>query len=291
MVSTRNLGTNLPISQRIDLIGGIERYSSVGIVNSDKGTSFQVVLLLKLMFVFNLLAFTRTELVSSSTTGYHLGFGSLLSIHYSFCNTMVKRKKRHTSELGSFLPTSHSRDDNMHQEQSSPAITAAQPQVNKKYFLLKSEPAEFSIEHLCEMTDQTVMWDGVRNHEAKKILSSMRYGDQCFFYHSSCKIPGIVGVVTVVSDKAEMDWTATDPHHKNYDPKYTKETCPWVAVKVKLDRILPSIITLQQLKDAAVQNPSMAQMILLRRPRLSVSEITEEQWNTIIELHNSRSVS
>jgi predicted RNA-binding protein with PUA-like domain len=88
-----------------------------------------------------------------------------------------------------------------------------------------------------------------------------------------------------------MDWTATDPHHKNYDPKYTKETCPWVAVKVKLDRILPSIITLQQLKDAAVQNPSMAQMILLRRPRLSVSEITEEQWNTIIELHNSRSVS
>jgi len=265
--------------------------SRSSIVKSDKGASRELFSLLKLISIIRW-AFSNAKLtVSSSTTGYHIGFGSLLSAHYSLRNPMTKRKKRCNSELGSFQATSTSRKDNLHQHVPSSAVNTAQLRVNKKYFLLKSEPAEFSIENLCEKRDQTVVWDGVRNHEAKKILSSMSYGDQCFFYHSSCKIPGIVGIVTVVSDEAVMDLTAIDPQHKHYDPKYTKENCPWVAVRVKLDRILPSIISLQQLKDAAANNPSIAQMTLLRRPRLSVSEITEEQWNSVIELNDVRPVS
>ena len=155
-----------------------------------------------------------------------------------------------------------------------------------KKFLLKSEPADFSIDHLKDEVDQTVVWDGIRNHEAKNNLLSMDIGDECFFYHSSCKTPGIVGLVTVVS-KAEADATAIDPNHTNYDPKCAQKTnnC-WVAVKVKLNCILPSIIALQQLKEEAASNPSgpIAQMTLLRRPRLSVSTLTEEQWNAVLNL-------
>lgn len=100
-------------------------------------------------------------------------------------------------------------------------------------------------DHLKDEVDQTIAWDGIRNHEAKKNLLSMDIGDQCFFYHSSCKTPGIVGLVTVVG-KAEADTTAVDPNHKNYDPKCAHKTnnC-WVAVKVQLNCILPSIVPLQ----------------------------------------------
>ncbi len=260
-------------------------FPSLGFLYSNKAASHHRLLaVLRLMFIA-WGAGSRTKICSSSACC--VGFGFFHSFDPSSVSAMVRKKKRSRAVSGSFQRTTKPRKG---EQQASCAATEATVVVNnKKYYLLKSEPAEFSIENLRDKPDQTVTWDGVRSHEAKKVLLSMSYGDLCFFYHSSCKIPGIVGIVTVVSEKAEMDLTALDPQHSNYDPKYTDDNCPWVAVRVKLDRVLPSVITLHQLKEAAANNPSIAQMTLLRRPRLSVSELTEEQWNSVLELNDSRS--
>ena len=55
------------------------------------------------------------------------------------------------------------------------------------YYLLKSEPDEFSIHDLAARPGQTESWDGVRSHQARNIMQSMRVADQCLFYHSNTK--------------------------------------------------------------------------------------------------------
>ncbi|MDX1655265.1 MAG: EVE domain-containing protein, partial [Candidatus Competibacteraceae bacterium] len=66
------------------------------------------------------------------------------------------------------------------------------------YWLLKSEPETFSIDHLAARAQQTEPWDGVRNYQARNLMGQMALGDQAFFYHSNIKTPGIVGIVEVV---------------------------------------------------------------------------------------------
>ena len=66
------------------------------------------------------------------------------------------------------------------------------------YWLLKSEPDSFSIDALGKAPKQTTAWDGVRNFQARNMLrDSMKKGDLAFFYHSSCDVPGIAGIVSI----------------------------------------------------------------------------------------------
>ena len=82
------------------------------------------------------------------------------------------------------------------------------------YWLLKSEPATFSIDDLAALPKQTTAWDGVRNYQARNMLrDSIKKGDFAFFYHSSCEVPGIAGIVSVVKS-GYPDPTAFERNHQ-----------------------------------------------------------------------------
>ena len=69
------------------------------------------------------------------------------------------------------------------------------------HWLLKSEPGTFSIDDLAAKPRRTTAWDGVRNYQARNMLrDSMKKGDTAFFYHSSCEVPGIAGIVRIVKE-------------------------------------------------------------------------------------------
>ena len=151
------------------------------------------------------------------------------------------------------------------------------------YFLLKSEPDEFSIEDLRDCPNSEQEWDGVRNYQARNIMRTMKAGDCAFYYHSSCKVPAIVGEV-VITRKAEPDQTALDPKHQGYDPKSTEDNCRWDAVLVQLDTIYPVSVTLKGLKALAKTDDVIGGMSLFKNSRLSVQEVTKEQWEAVEKL-------
>ena len=85
------------------------------------------------------------------------------------------------------------------------------------FWLMKSEPDVFGIEHLEQMPEKTEHWDGVRNYQARNYMrDEMKQGDQVFFYHSNTDVPGIVGIAEVVRE-GYPDHTAFDPQSKYYD--------------------------------------------------------------------------
>lgn len=149
------------------------------------------------------------------------------------------------------------------------------------YWLLKSEPETFSIGDLENRPDRVEHWDGVRNYQARNFMrDGMRTGDQAFFYHSNCKAPGIVGIVTVARE-AYPDFTAFDPDSPYYDPKSTPEKPRWFMVDVRHERTLRRTITLQELKS----HPTLSEMPLLQKgSRLSIMPVTAQQWRYILRL-------
>jgi predicted RNA-binding protein with PUA-like domain len=151
------------------------------------------------------------------------------------------------------------------------------------YFLLKSEPDEFSIEDLRDCPNSEHEWDGVRNYQARNIMRTMKAGDRAFYYHSSCKVPAIVGKVVIIR-KAEPDQTALDPKHQGYDPKSTEDNCRWDAVLVQFDTISPVSVTLKDLKALSKTDDVIGGMSLFKNSRLSVQEVTKEQWEAIEKL-------
>jgi predicted RNA-binding protein with PUA-like domain len=150
-----------------------------------------------------------------------------------------------------------------------------------RYWLMKSEPSEFSIDDLAQRPDQTEPWDGVRNYQARNIMrDDMKVGDSIFFYHSNCDVPGIVGIAQVKRE-AYPDPTAFDPQNKHYDPKSQPEKPTWLMVDVGFVRKLTRAITLAELKDKA----ELEGLALVRRGnRLSVMPMTEKQWHFILGL-------
>lgn len=147
------------------------------------------------------------------------------------------------------------------------------------YFLLKSEPSEFSIQDLEKRV--VAEWDGVRNFEARNIMRTMQKGDRAFFYHSSSKNAGIVGTV-VITRKAQPDATAyQDPNQPGYDPKSTADNCRWDSVEINFDTVFPAIVTLKELKSRANTDEVIAQMTLLKKSRLSVQQVTAAEWSAV----------
>ena len=117
--------------------------------------------------------------------------------------------------------------------------------------------------------------------QARSIMREMQVGDQAFFYHSSCKQPGVVGIVEVVR-AAYPDPTARDPHSKYYDPKDTGSPSKWVLVDVRLVKRLERCVGLEELK--RYRERELQDMVLLRQPRLSVQRVTGRQWDFIVHL-------
>lgn len=150
-----------------------------------------------------------------------------------------------------------------------------------RYWLMKSEPDTFSLDHLAAMPQRTTMWDGVRNYQARNMLrDDMQRGDLAFFYHSNCAEPGIVGIVEVVR-AGYPDPSAFDPESPYFDPKSDPGQPRWYVVDVRLKQRLKRTITLGELKAA----PELASMALVRRGnRLSVLPVTATEWKFILDL-------
>ena len=155
-----------------------------------------------------------------------------------------------------------------------------------KYWLMKSEPDEFSIDDLARRPRKTEHWDGVRNYQARNMMrDEMKRGDRILFYHSNCQPPGIVGIARVAR-QGYPDHTAFDPNDKHYDPKSDPDNPRWFMVDVALVRKLKRKITLEELKNYA--DSELAGFTLLRRGnRLSVMPVEEKHWDFIIDLESS----
>jgi predicted RNA-binding protein with PUA-like domain len=151
------------------------------------------------------------------------------------------------------------------------------------YWLFKSEPDSFSIDDLDAAPKHTSAWDGVRNFQARNMLrDSIKKGDQAFFYHSSCPVPGIAGIVSIVKG-GYPDVTAFDPKHHHYDADSNSDAPRWFAVDVKLQRKFSRIITLDELRVHAAKR--LGDFILLRRGnRLSVMPVAKKDWDFILTL-------
>ncbi len=130
---------------------------------------------------------------------------------------------------------------------------------------------------------QTTAWDGVRNYQARNMLrDSIKKGDQAFFYHSSCDVPGIAGIVAVVKE-GYPDKTAFDPKHHHYDAdSKMRMRRAWFVVDVKLVRKFDRIITLDELRRTRER---LKDFVLLRRGnRLSVMPVTKKDWEFVLTL-------
>ena len=149
------------------------------------------------------------------------------------------------------------------------------------YWLMKSEPDAFSIDDLQQRPEQTEHWDGVRNYQARNMMrDEMKIGDQVFFYHSNCDVPGIVGIAEVVKE-SYPDFTAFDPNDKHFDPKSKQDKPTWYMVDVRFVRRLKRTISLKELK----QIPALADLALVRRGnRLSIMPVSQQHWELILGL-------
>jgi predicted RNA-binding protein with PUA-like domain len=151
------------------------------------------------------------------------------------------------------------------------------------YWLMKSEPDVFGIDHLAACPQQTEPWDGVRNYQARNMMrDEMKVGDRVFFYHSNCDEPGIVGIMEVVTG-GYPDHTAFDPDQKYFDPKSDPEKPRWFMVDVRYQRHLGRNISLKELKQYA-HGPLEGMPLVRKGNRLSIMPVTQEQWNFILSL-------
>ncbi len=147
------------------------------------------------------------------------------------------------------------------------------------YWLMKSEPDAYSIDDL--ERDRMQPWDGVRNYQARNMMrDEMKPGDKAFFYHSSCEVPAVVGIMKIAS-QAYPDPTQFDRRSKYFDPKSTEENPRWYLVDVAFERKLKRPITLKEIKN----EPSLEGFTLTRRGnRLSVFPVSKEHWRAVLAM-------
>ncbi len=148
-----------------------------------------------------------------------------------------------------------------------------------KFWLMKSEPDVYSIKDLADEPEQTDYWDGIRNYQARNFMrDEMKKDDLAFFYHSRCKVPGIVGTMRIVSN-AYPDHTAFDPSEKYFDPKSDPDNPRWLMVDVRLEITFENIVSLS---DMRAERSLVNMRVLQRGNRLSITPVTQQEWNRIM---------
>ena len=149
-----------------------------------------------------------------------------------------------------------------------------------RYWLMKSEPDELSIDDLAALKGRTTPWFGVRNYQARNFMRDrMKIGDRAFFYHSSCAEPGIAGIVRV-SGSAKPDKTQFNRKSAYFDPKATRDHPRWFNVDVTLVKKTRPV-SLGELRS----HPELASMRVLQRGnRLSITPVESGEWDFIIDL-------
>jgi len=194
-----------------------------------------------------------------------------------------KRLNQGADGEGSFVP-------------ATPTVTAAlravldwRPKNGPAHWLLKAEPdsrlvnghdVKFSIDDLAAVTEPEP-WSGVRNHSAKNNMLAMRKGDLAFFYHSNCKVPGVVGICEIVGE-AVPDETAFEVGHPYYDEKSKRDKPTWYNVHVAFRQKFanPDTVTNKELKS----HKELENMQYITAARLSVSKVEPKEWDFIMNL-------
>ena len=149
----------------------------------------------------------------------------------------------------------------------------------KKFWLMKSEPSEVSVDDALAAPKATVPWTGVRNYQARNFMrDGMQVGDGVLFYHSSCAEPGIVGIARVASG-AYTDPTQFDHKSHYHDPASKPEAPRWLMVDVQVLRKTRNL-TLSQLRaDSELQEL----LVLKKGSRLSITPVEPAHWDVILK--------
>lgn len=149
-----------------------------------------------------------------------------------------------------------------------------------QYWLMKSEPGEVSIDDLQNMPEQKVEWFGIRNYQARNFMrDQMKIGDLAIFWHSSCKEPGIYGIVEICCD-AHPDSFQFDLNSDYYEPKSTTDKAVWWCVDVKFIK-KTRYISIQELR---TYQELEGMRVLQKGNRLSITPVTPEEWQFIEKL-------
>lgn len=149
----------------------------------------------------------------------------------------------------------------------------------KQYWLMKSEPVSYSIDHL--QKDKKTPWTGVRNFLARNYMQKdMHIGDEILFYHSSCAVPGVYGIAKVAS-APYPDASQYDKKGHYFEPRATIEKPVWYLVDIafvtKAKKPLP-LTTMRETK-------ALSQMKLLQPgSRLSITPVTKKEFDTVVTL-------
>jgi predicted RNA-binding protein with PUA-like domain len=148
------------------------------------------------------------------------------------------------------------------------------------YWLMKSEPAEVSVDDALAAPRATVPWTGVRNYQARNYMrDAMRVDDGVLFYHSSCAEPGIVGIARVAST-AYPDPTQFDPKSPYHDPASKRDAPRWMLVDVQVLRKTRNL-TLPELR----ADPQLEDLLVLKKGnRLSITPVEPRHWRRIVKL-------
>ncbi len=131
-----------------------------------------------------------------------------------------------------------------------------------QYWLVKSEPFKYSWDQF--VADKETFWDGVRNYLARNNMRAMKKGDLVLFYHSNEGLE-VVGVAKV---------------SKEHYPDPTAEDDTWSVVNLKPVKKLKNPVALATIKT----EPRLAQIQLLRLNRLSVTALTANEFDVILQL-------
>ena len=146
-----------------------------------------------------------------------------------------------------------------------------------RYWLMKSEPSEYSIDDLAR--DGSVAWFGVRNYQARNFMrDSMAIGDLAFFYHSGCATPGIAGICTVCS-LPYADATQFDPASPYFDARSRPEAPRWQLVDVQVLHKTRNLTLPELRSDAELQDL----LVLKKGNRLSITPVEPKHWRTILQ--------
>ncbi len=149
-----------------------------------------------------------------------------------------------------------------------------------KYWLMKSEPEDFSLEDLKTRPKQLEPWTGVRNYQARNFMrDDMKPGDGVLFYHSSTTPPGVAGLAEIASEPFP-DPTAFDAKSKYFDARAGAQGTTWVAVNVKYVSTFSRLLPLEEMR----RIPGLGAMVVLQRgSRLSIQPVTAKEYKLITE--------
>lgn len=150
----------------------------------------------------------------------------------------------------------------------------------KKYWLMKSEPSDYSFDDLKSERNSTAEWDGVRNYQARNLLrDEIKVGDEVLFYHSNSKPSAVVGTAKVVKN-GYPDFTAWDPNSDHPDPKSTEENPIWYMVDIQAGETFRNPVSLSDIKVTT----ELLDMVLVRNSRLSVQPVSESEYIKVISM-------